>query len=69
MTERRRVAVVGSGIGQSHIEAYQRLPEQFELLALCDLDAARGSEVAARFGIAQLVNSLDALCRRFPIYG
>ncbi|HEU4325720.1 MAG TPA: Gfo/Idh/MocA family oxidoreductase [Roseiflexaceae bacterium] len=62
MSERLRVAVVGSGIGRSHIEAYRRLPEQFELLALCDLDQARGRDVGATYSIPRVVTDLDALC-------
>jgi predicted dehydrogenase len=62
MNERLRVAVVGSGIGRSHVEAYRRLPEQFELLALCDLDEARGRELAASYSIPRVVTDLDALC-------
>ncbi len=62
MSERLRVAVVGGGIGRSHIEAYQRLPDQYELLALCDLDQARGHELGANYGIPRVVTDLDALC-------
>lgn len=62
MSERLRVAVVGSGIGRSHIEGYQRLPEQFEVLALCDLDGARGRALADSHGIPRLVADLDAVC-------
>ena len=36
---RLKVGVVGSGIGASHIEAYQALPELYEVAALCDIDA------------------------------
>ena len=39
---RLRVAVVGAGIGRAHIEeGYAKLPELFEVAALCDIDPAR----------------------------
>ncbi|KAB8141185.1 Gfo/Idh/MocA family oxidoreductase [Chloroflexia bacterium SDU3-3] len=56
-----RVAVVGSGIGQHHIDAYQRLAGDFEVLALCDLDAQRGQAVAASHGIPRLTGDIAEL--------
>src|SRR5918997_1968393 len=38
MPERLRVAVVGGGIGVSHINAYKSLPELYDLVAMDDLD-------------------------------
>ena len=61
---RLKVGVVGSGIGASHIEAYKALPEMYEVAVLCDIDAARGAEVAARFGIPATVGALDDLLAR-----
>lgn len=61
---RLRVGVVGSGIGASHVEAYQALPEMYEVVALCDIDAGRGGAVAERYGIPLVVGSLDALLER-----
>jgi predicted dehydrogenase len=61
---RLRVGVVGSGIGASHIEAYQALPEMYEVAALCDIDAARGGEVAARYRRPETVGGLDDLFGR-----
>lgn len=59
-----RVGVVGSGIGASHIEAFQALPEMYEVAALCDIDAGRGKAVAERFGVPVVVGSLEALLER-----
>lgn len=47
MSERLRVAVVGLGIGFSHLAAYRELAEQYELVAVCDpvqpkVDLAKG---------------------------
>lgn len=50
MSRRLSVAVVGLGIGRSHLEAYSALPELFEIKILCDLDSDRLEAVAARFG-------------------
>jgi predicted dehydrogenase len=42
MTKQRlKVAVVGLGVGQGHLEAYRKLPQHFEVRAVCDLDPAR----------------------------
>ena len=48
---RLRVAVVGGGIGTQHIDALIRLPEQFELVAFCDIDPAKAEAVADRYDV------------------
>jgi predicted dehydrogenase len=58
-----RVAVVGTGIGRSHLAGYRALPEMFEIAAVCDVDRDRGAAVAAEFGVSRVVTSLDELCR------
>ena len=64
MSEPIRVAVVGLGIGQSHLTAYQELGDQYQVVALCDVDEARGQTVAAQFGAPPLYTRLeDALAR------
>ncbi|MCB9076855.1 MAG: Gfo/Idh/MocA family oxidoreductase [Anaerolineaceae bacterium] len=63
MTKTLKVGVVGSGIGQSHIEGYQTLPDMFEVLALCDLDRARAAAVAESCDIPRVVTDLAELCR------
>ncbi len=57
-----RVGVVGCGIGKSHITAYQALPAQFQVVALCDIDQDRVQAVAAENGIERAVTGFDALC-------
>jgi predicted dehydrogenase len=64
---RLKVAVVGGGIGTQHIDALIRLPEQFELVAFCDIDAAKAGEVADRYGIGSATTSYDALLAREDI--
>src|SRR5688500_6480713 len=57
-----RIGVVGCGIGKSHIEAYQRLPEQFEVVAICDIDRDRAQEIAQLFNIPRVTTDLADLC-------
>ena len=61
---RLKVGVVGSGIGASHIEAYQALPDLYEVAALCDIDAARAGAVAEQFGIPATADRLERPARR-----
>lgn len=56
------VGVVGTGIGRAHIEAYQSLPELFEVVAVCDVDRDRASAAAATYGIPRVVAELAELC-------
>lgn len=63
MPERIRVAVVGCGIGVYHINAYQSLPELFELVAICDIDRAKAERVAAEHAIPRVTTDLAELCR------
>ncbi|HTD78987.1 MAG TPA: Gfo/Idh/MocA family oxidoreductase [Chloroflexota bacterium] len=62
-SDRLRVGVVGVGIGRSHVRGYQAVPERFEVLALCDIDADRARPIAEEHGISRLVTDLAELCR------
>lgn len=62
MTNKLRVAIVGTGIGNFHAQAYRSLPEHFELAAVCDIDAERAERFAAEHGVPAVVGSLDELC-------
>jgi predicted dehydrogenase len=54
------VAVVGCGIGRSHVaEGYARLPGQFEVRALCDLNQERLASVADEFSVPRRTTSFD----------
>ncbi len=46
--KRYRVAIIGAGIGASHLAAYGELPGRFDVRTICDLDKDRGTKVAAR---------------------
>ena len=58
----RGAAVVGLGIGTEHVRAMRRLPERFQVRAVCDPDAARSSAVAERIGAD--VQPLEEILRR-----
>ncbi|MFN8499627.1 MAG: Gfo/Idh/MocA family oxidoreductase [Anaerolineae bacterium] len=62
-TDKLRAAVVGLGIGMSHVSAFLTVPDQYDLVAVCDIDAAKGQQVADGLKI-DYVASLDALCAR-----
>jgi predicted dehydrogenase len=58
------VAVIGCGIGRNHIEeGYQRLPDKFRVLALCDLNEERLARVADEFSIPRRTTSFDDVLR------
>jgi predicted dehydrogenase len=63
MTTPLRVGVVGCGIGRQHVEAYRSLAEQFEVVAICDVDEARARELAAAHGVGRILTDFGALCR------
>jgi predicted dehydrogenase len=60
-----KVAVVGSGgIGEVHVQAFQSLPEQFELVAICDVDEAKARWLAEKYAIGQVFTDLEQVCGR-----
>ena len=60
MSQVFRVAVVGVGIGRSHIvEGYLPNGDKFKVAALCDLNQERMNAVGDEFGIATRVTSFD----------
>lgn len=62
MTRQLTVAVVGGGIGRSHIvEGYLPNAEKFRVLAICDLDAARRDGLADEFAVERRVANFDDL--------
>lgn len=63
MTERLRVAVVGCGIGASHVRAYKQLPAQFDLTTICDLDVPKAQALAEEHSVPHVVSDFAALCR------
>ncbi len=63
MINRLKVGVVGAGVGVNHITAYQELPALYSVEALCDIDAGRANEVAAKYGISLAVEDFGELLR------
>lgn len=61
MVDRIRVAIAGAGVGRQHAAAFNKLAEQFEVVAICDIDAARAQSVAAQEGISRVANEVDDL--------
>jgi predicted dehydrogenase len=58
-----RVGVVGLGMGKWHINQYQQHP-QAEVVAICDVDAARLDEAAAKFNIPQTYTDTKQMYRQ-----
>ncbi|MHB2170167.1 Gfo/Idh/MocA family protein [Alsobacter sp. R-9] len=60
MSSIRTVAVVGLGIGRSHLkEGYANHPDKFRMLALCDLDEGRLAAIGDEFGVPRRTTSFD----------
>lgn len=53
-----KVAIVGAGIGASHLKGYQALPERFQVKTVCDLDTARAEKMTQNTDIA-VTSSFD----------
>jgi predicted dehydrogenase len=54
------VAVIGGGIGRSHIvEGYETNKDKFRVAVVCDLDPARMNGLADEFGIERRTPSFD----------
>jgi predicted dehydrogenase len=61
MSQKIRVAVVGLGVGRGHLEAYAKVKDRFEVVAVCDLDEAKAQATAAEFGVPQATTRLADL--------
>ena len=56
------VAVVGGGIGRSHIiEGYEPNKDKFRVIAICDLDEGRRNALGDEFGVERRVANFDDL--------
>jgi predicted dehydrogenase len=64
MSHALQIAVVGSGIGASHIQGYQEIPNLFDVKVLCDVNLERATALAAKYGIREVVESFEEVCRR-----
>lgn len=62
MSEIKTVAVIGGGIGRSHIvEGYITNPDRYKVLAICDLNPERLNGLADEFGIERRTTSYDEI--------
>lgn len=58
MPIRRKLAIVGAGIGRRHMEeGYLPYPDLFEVVAICDIDPQRLASFAADYGIPRATQS------------
>ena len=63
MSSKLKVGVVGLGVGESHVQAFQELSEQFEVIALCDIDEVKGKAAADKYGIGHFFKDMTDMCR------
>jgi predicted dehydrogenase len=62
-----KIAVAGAGRrAQSHLNAISRMKERYRLVAVCDVDAARAAEAAARYQAAAYTHPLAMLDEARP---
>jgi predicted dehydrogenase len=61
MNEKLRVGIVGSGVGQAHIRAFQDLPDMFEVVALCGTKEAKTRDLAAKYNIPRFSTDISEL--------
>jgi predicted dehydrogenase len=54
-----RVAIAGAGIGRQHAAALRKLPERFDVVALCEPVLERRDTVAREFAITRTTASFD----------
>ncbi len=64
---RLRVGVVGLGVGRMHVWSYQQLPEQFDVVAVCDPDDERTTAVKKHQNVARSYHDLDDMLAHEPL--
>jgi predicted dehydrogenase len=66
--DRLRVGVVGLGIGKAHVDAYLKLPDAYEVVALCDANPRRTARLSEAWAqrwpdeAPRQLTSVDELC-------
>jgi predicted dehydrogenase len=63
MTKKLKVAIIGGGIGEWHIRGFKSLPDQFEVVSICDIDETRARQIAAEFDIPHVHTNLSDVCQ------
>ncbi len=56
---RHRVAIVGAGIGGSHLVGYIQNPRMYEVATICDLNRSRAESLVAMVPTARSTDSFD----------
>ena len=54
MSDMIRVGIAGCGIGRLHAADFKKLPAQFQVTAVCDLEPAKAQALAAEQDIPRL---------------
>ena len=67
MKRPRNVAIIGAGIGREHLQAFQQLPECFNVHTLCDLDQPRAMEVLKTAPDTSYTDSLEQVLKNKDI--
>jgi predicted dehydrogenase len=67
MSDRLRVAVVGLGIGWQHLQSYRALPELYDVVAVCDLDAEKASKAAAEFEVPHVLGDFQDVLELYAL--
>lgn len=67
MAEKLRVAVIGAGIAERHLAAYQWNKELFDVVVLCSLDEDRGQALCEKYDIETYTQDTDAVIARDDI--
>jgi predicted dehydrogenase len=67
MTEKLRIAVIGAGIADRHLDGFGQRPDLFESVVVCSLDPERGRPMAEKYGVAEFTESFDEVVGRGDI--
>ena len=58
MSSKLRVAVIGCGIGKSHVAGFASMPDCFDVLVVCDTNETRANDLARSAGIPRVCTDL-----------
>jgi predicted dehydrogenase len=67
MRKALQIAVAGSGIGTEHVKAFAELPRRFKVNLICDTNFERARHLAEEYGVPEVTESFDEVCRRQDI--
>ena len=64
---RLRVAVIGAGISQKHLEGFRANSDLYDIPVLCSLDEERGRQAAVEFDVGEFTTDTESLFSRDDI--